>query len=180
MYSTSVCALATTGRVWCWGNGTLGDGISYSSPVPVQVDTPGTFIKLGSHGGSSQGGNTDCGIKSDRTVWCWGGNNGGVGDGTTSAARPIRAAATSAGSAAFVDVSVGEERTCALTDQGVLWCWGTEITTPGQDAKSLGGTYSQVAVGFSGTICGVKTDGTLWCWKSADLGNAIQVPLACP
>ncbi len=180
MYSTSVCALTENGSLWCWGSGVLGNGVDWSwSAVPVKVNTPGVFVRLSSHGGSSQGGNTDCAIKDDHTVWCWGANNGAVGDGTKMAAKPVQVAG-SAGKVAFVDVSVGEERACALTDKGVLWCWGSEITVDGQDAKSLPGSFSQVALGFAGTICAVKTDGTLWCWKNDAVANATQVPLACP
>jgi hypothetical protein len=173
MYSTSACGLTTNGTLWCWGNGVLGDGTPYSkSTVPVQVNTPGKFIRLSSHGGSSQGANGDCAVKDDHTLWCWG------TIGPVSATRPIQMGASAGGG--FVDVSVGEERACAITNSGALWCWGTQITMPSQDPISLAGSYSQVAVGFSGTICAVRADGTLWCWKNADVANAIQVPLVCP
>jgi alpha-tubulin suppressor-like RCC1 family protein len=67
---------ARTGEtVWCWGNlgGSLGDGTTTSSPVPIQV--------LGSVGGTAfagvaeirSGGYGVCALKAtDKSIWCWG------------------------------------------------------------------------------------------------------------
>jgi alpha-tubulin suppressor-like RCC1 family protein len=181
MYSTSMCALDTSGTIYCWGTGALGHDNDYTtSAVPIKVDTTGTFIRL-EHGGSSQGASTDCAVKSDHSVWCWGFNTfGDVGITTRSEVfKPVRAA-VSAGNATFVDLSLGEDKACALTDTGNLWCWGMNITAQGEDAKLLGGSFAQVAVGFAGTMCGVKIDGTMWCWQNAAISGATQVPLACP
>jgi alpha-tubulin suppressor-like RCC1 family protein len=76
------CALKSDGSVWCWGAnnvGQLGDGttVNRNVPAPVKGLVSGVVsIDLGqSHA---------CAVKSDGSVWCWGGNSTGqVGDGTT-------------------------------------------------------------------------------------------------
>jgi len=82
----SACVVKSDGTVWCWGansNGQLGDGQVHQtcaghdcSPIPVQVSGITGVITIG-------GANSHfCAVKSDCTVWCWGGNQyGQLGDG---------------------------------------------------------------------------------------------------
>ena len=63
-----------------------------------------------------------CAIRTDATLWCWGGNySGQLGDGTTaSRSAPVRVgdAATSAG------IDAGTSYTCGVRADGSLGCWG--------------------------------------------------------
>jgi alpha-tubulin suppressor-like RCC1 family protein len=65
------CALDTSGAVWCWGNGTvgqLGQGSTISSTVPMRLDLLGADVV-----DLACSGQATCARKSDESVWCWGG-----------------------------------------------------------------------------------------------------------
>jgi hypothetical protein len=85
-------------------SGQLGDGGTSSSSVPVAVVGGGAWIAI------SAGWQHSCGIKSDRSAWCWGANNQGgaigtLGHGNTSAnlsTTPVRVTSAEAGSWGYV------------------------------------------------------------------------------
>jgi alpha-tubulin suppressor-like RCC1 family protein len=113
------CAIDVDQNVWCWGLGTsgqLGDDLGTNSNVPIQVAglSGVSDIQAGSH--------HTCALVSGQ-IWCWGDNGSGqLGDGTRSDAWvPIR---PNDGNLTFVSMSLGEDTTCAVTDQAELWCWG--------------------------------------------------------
>ncbi|MFH1653246.1 MAG: hypothetical protein ABIE74_04230 [Pseudomonadota bacterium] len=75
------CSIKTDGTLWCWGNndyGQFGNGSTSDQQVdnPVQVGTENSWAFI-------TGGASNCGIKTDGTLWCWGYNFGGqLGIGT--------------------------------------------------------------------------------------------------
>ena len=80
-----VCALATDGRVFCWGGdesqGKLGVGTisTPGSAVPLQVASTERFRMI------SAGERHTCAVTTNERVMCWGSNAfGQLGDGTTS------------------------------------------------------------------------------------------------
>lgn len=82
--SMHTCASLSTGEARCWGNNTTGQlgngtfGWNTGSAVPVAVSLLSHVILVSTYGHHS------CAMQSDRTVWCWGENNGGfLGLGTT-------------------------------------------------------------------------------------------------
>lgn len=66
-----------------------------------------------------------CVVKTDGSVWCWGANGKGqLGDGTTEVrSEPTRVVGLDG--VTIAAVSAGFEHTCAVTDQGALFCWGS-------------------------------------------------------
>lgn len=119
-----------------------------------------------------------CGLREDKSLWCWGGSrNGGLGLGAvTQTARPTRVGSDNDWSS----VHVGSENTCAIRDDHSLWCWGlnnfgqlgvgdTE-NRPEPVQVASDATWSTVAMGDNFT-CAVRVEGSLWCWGTAAWGK---------
>ena len=174
-----VSSIKTDGTLWCWGynaQGQLGDNNIADKSSPVQTITGGNNWKQ-----SANGKNFTSAIKTDGTLWLWGGNGyGQLGDNTNvDKSSPVQ---TIAGGTNWKLVSACNYTTCAIKNDGTLWGWGTNgsgqlgtgvsannIRSPVQTVAG-GTTWKQVAVGFFHT-CAIKTDGTLWVWGQNDLGQ---------
>lgn len=81
------CARTTSGAVWCWGDGSVGelgqgDYSNAQSPLEVTALTvAATDLTVGS---SNQGHPFSCSVLTDGSAWCWGrGANGQLGNGNT-------------------------------------------------------------------------------------------------
>src|SRR5258708_31388778 len=79
-------AVKSDGTVWAWGYnglGELGNGTVTNSNTPVQVLGPGGVGFLSGVTALAGGLYHSLALKSDGTVWAWGGNgNGQLGNGT--------------------------------------------------------------------------------------------------
>jgi alpha-tubulin suppressor-like RCC1 family protein len=176
--SRSVLAVKTNGQLWSWGYngvGQLGQGNTTGLSSPVQV---GALTNWATPGVS--GSNTSACVKTDGTLWTWGGNGTGqlgLGD-TTNRSSPVQVGALTNWATPLIGSSSNQFLLCTKTD-GTLWAWGR-----GNDgALGLGNTtnyYSPVQVGAltnwktpvaggSFVICS-KTDGTLWSWGNNSYG----------
>jgi len=202
-----VCALASTGAVYCWGydvDGELGNGTTSSTPsnVPVLVSGGLTFTQI------SAGQYSTCGVTSAGAVYCWGlGSSGqlGVSGSTASSSTPV--AVTTTGTAlagrTIVQVAAGYYHTCALDNTGLVYCWGTDTygqlgnnttSTTAQPAATAvyttgtpmaGRTIVQITAGGQHT-CALDSIGLAYCWgygTNGQLGNstttsAQSVPVA--
>lgn len=129
----------------------------------------------------------------DGTVWCTGDNSSGqLGDGTTSR----RIAFSPSLMTTATSVSAGGQRTCAVSTDSSLWCWGLlhvavdPVNAPSVLTKTATPTPLQmpitqvtsVSVGAH-HICARKSDATVWCWganKYGQLGNGNRAPSAVP
>jgi len=183
--SVHTCALKQDGRLFCWGRGyqgQLGNNVTYDSKsgslVPVQEYTAATDWAL-----VEAGSNHTCALKQDGRLFCWGANSSGqLGNNSTSNSLvPVQeyTAATD-----WAQVSAGNSYTCALKQDGRLFCWGANSSgqlgnnstssslLPVQENTSAT-DWAQVQAGSSHT-CAVKRDGRLFCWghgPSGELGN---------
>lgn len=94
------CATKTDRTLWCWGNnasGQLGQGDLTQRVYPTRSGAATTWSSV-----SDGVGSTRCGLRENRTLWCWGSNaSGEAGTGNTSVlqspaqvATGIRASAT--------------------------------------------------------------------------------------
>ncbi|MCB1395209.1 MAG: hypothetical protein KDJ98_04365 [Rhodobacteraceae bacterium] len=114
------CALDDTGRVWCWGDnsmGQLGNGTSTDGLTPVLVRRVTDAVAIAS------GSDHSCAVLSTGRVACWGNNDyGQLGDGTTGFANPDRVLVRRVGDA--VAVAASASHTCALRESGRVYCWG--------------------------------------------------------
>jgi alpha-tubulin suppressor-like RCC1 family protein len=195
------CAIRSDGTMWCngyeghgqLGNGNLGNTFQMS-PTLVQTDTgPGgwsDWIALDTC--PQYPDNSTCGIRTDGTMWCFGGALfGKLGDNqnTTDRTRPVKVHTdvSSAGWSDWIAVTAAAKHTCGIRSNGTLWCWGhagegrlgnndasTEHDRPVQVLTDTGvGSWSdwtQVNA-FYHTTCGIRSNGTAWCWGSGYTGQ---------
>jgi hypothetical protein len=116
-------ACGYNGSVYCWGAGPLGDGVTVTSTLPVQVltsaDTP-----LSGVGAIATGNQDACALlTASGTILCWGydawGQLGIGSDTDAYFATPVTGM-----SDRVIGISMGEDHTCAVTIPGSVWCWG--------------------------------------------------------
>ena len=184
-------AIKTDGTLWTWGQGfsaKLGNASTTNSSTPVTTFAGGTNWKQVS-GGT---GHTAA-IKTDGTLWIWGGGlYGKLGNAviTGNISTPVT---TFAGGTNWKQVSAGDSHTAAIKTDGTLWTWGrgttgqlgnastTNVSTP--VTTFAGGTnWKQLSCGFEHTAA-IKTDGTLWTWgfgNGGRLGNAVTTNVSTP
>jgi alpha-tubulin suppressor-like RCC1 family protein len=143
------------------------------------------------------GGSHACARMTDGTLRCWGNNFAGeLGDSTlNNAPVPVEVMTAVGGPplAGVLDVTAGQAHTCALTNDGSVWCWGYNNygqlgngdTMVGQLSVPLQiigpGKAATIVAGTSHT-CVLNKDATMACWgrnDSGQLGNNIVGPGNC-
>lgn len=177
---THSCGIRDNGSAYCWGmgnNGRLGTGNTADQNVPTIVSGSGwTWIDI------SAGDDFTCGIRSTGAAYCWGNNTlqGHLGDGT-SADSTTPSLVT--GGHLWSKLNVGHAHTCAIKNNGNLYCWGAgangrlgnNATGNQQSPVSVSGAitnWTEIDAGDT-TTCGIA-NGTAYCWgegTSGALGN---------
>jgi alpha-tubulin suppressor-like RCC1 family protein len=181
------CALAggdqTGGVVHCWGrnsHGMLGHGLTHLQmnqvPAGTALDQLGDPLRAQS---VTAGGGHTCALQENGTALCWGFNGyGALGDGTQvsrTQPRPVTQSTTGP----LRSLTAGRSHTCALTTQGVAYCWG--INSSGQlgDGTTTQRNVPVLVLGNhrfrsidAGRVhtCGVDINGVGWCWGANDQG----------
>ncbi len=160
----TTCAQKTSGEIFCWG------GI-------LREETPTSIGGLWSD--FSLGSGHECGVKSDGSLWCRGGNLWGErGDDEHIANTTFRPVGNDSD---WKSVSAGAEHTCALKQNGDTYCFGHNYfgelgigtfgvrTSPERVAST--NRYSMVSMGQAHT-CAATTGGSLECTGSNIAGHA--------
>ena len=136
------------------------------------------------------GDNSTCALDRSGAAWCWGRNvEGQLGEGRVlSSPTPLPIAGALTGvkltsvSAAKItgtsergghggDYDGYETATCALTDRGVVYCWGggpypfNGVSSSHPEPISGAMTFTSLSTGIL-HACGLTSDGTAWCWPS--------------
>ena len=171
-------AIKTDGTLWLWGSGvcgSIGDGTTAFRSSPVQTISGGNDWKQVSLSIVSSAA-----IKTDGTLWLWGGGDDGrLGTGNTlPRSSPVQ---TVSGGNNWKQVSLGQQHAAAIKTDGTLWLWGRsfegELGTGLRNSRCSpvqtvsGGTdWRQVSLG-SYTSAAIKTNGTLWFWGRGDIGQ---------
>jgi alpha-tubulin suppressor-like RCC1 family protein len=178
------CAVKTDGTVYCWGangNGRLGNNTTTASLVPVQVVGIGGSGYLTGINQVEVGERNVCALKSNGTVYCWGGNNNGqLGNNTTTDSySPVQTLGIG-GSGYLTDISelgAGVYDSCALKSDGTVYCWGDNAY--GQlGNNTTTDSYVPVKV-LRGEAQSGDTDFT-WSFTSVEPNNIPSVSLISP
>ena len=181
------CGLTEDGRAYCWGNnafGRLGSTTSDSvAPSPTLVAGALVLQAVGA------GRRHACGLATGEQVWCWGGNStGALGIPITTETSTVPVQVESP--VRFVSVGAGFLHTCALAEDGTVYCWGRgfqlgdSVGVTGHEPRPVHGTrrYRELSVGWTHT-CALAADSTAWCWGfnfSGELGTAAGAILYVP
>jgi hypothetical protein len=156
----AVCALLDTGVVKCWHGSELTE---FSTEMYTKMSS-GSFRTL-------------CLVNSSGALKCLGPNQHGEVDGTRELRNePVGIARLETG---VVDIAIGGQHTCAITERGVLLCWGdssySQVTASWMDmgpiypprslfvATIWEGLVRKADAGFLLT-CAIVDDGDVTCW----------------
>ena len=170
------CAVQKDGQLLCWGDnhfGQLGHGImEHHSFPPSPVPLTGKVLAV------AAGRRHTCALLQDRTVQCWGkGFEGQLGDGLKKdSLTPVRVlapepAGKTAPLAHVAAITAGSQHTCALLENGQVYCWGSNAAGQlgrVQGAMAARPVFSQftevVAVAAGGWhTCALRASGATTC-----------------
>ncbi len=179
----TTCAVKADGTLRCWGNnskGQVGNGSTADIGTPAEVvhKVGREFVPLADTTDVCSGITHTCARTADGKVRCWGANDrdqlgAGYASGTVSKRKnPVEVLFP--GQAAPNGLSCGQHHTCAIRDDGALFCWGDNsqgalgdggyaATTEPVEVTVLGNKVMNVSSVEEHT-CATLVDGTFWCW----------------
>ena len=181
--------LAGDGSIWAWGG--YGRGFPVLGLGKIRATT--SLRRIGSETNwvcVSAGGDHSLALKSNGTIWAWGGVlYGALGDGnvggklTYSTLNMQNTPVRSVTGNDWTQIAAGNFCSFALKKDGTLWAWGvnnfgrlgigsTVPTIPQATQVGTATNWMKVrAGGVSGG--GIQSDGTLWIWGgSPKFGNS--------
>lgn len=188
--SFHTCGLTNHGRVYCWGldyAGQIGNGEPLQnehSPAPVDesaLPAHATVKRL------SAGGNTTCALTFEGHAYCWGNDWAGqLGDGedTEQVLSPSPVLVDYSGlevAPVLREISVGYAHACALDEEGLIYCWGSNSArqvsmqeAPGKAHTPVEvyspGVYMGLSAGYLHT-CALVEGGIAYCWGNGSSGE---------
>jgi len=136
-----------------------------------------------------------CAVSQSGAAYCWGdASQGQVGHGGRGTPATPEGVWRVAGLQRVLRITAGAAHTCAINEDGALWCWGAN------DRGQLGASDLSVAsrntptpvVGPEGVVavsagaahtCALDGSGAVWCWGANDqgqLGDGTLVDSAVP
>ncbi|WP_170119814.1 RCC1 domain-containing protein [Branchiibius hedensis] len=127
------------------------------------------------------GVNQACAVLSTGTMRCWGNNwSGQLGAGIPGTSKGFSAVPMDVvGLSDVKSAAAGSTHMCALTRQGVVWCWGDNWNQqlgrpsgaePAPVRVALAGSATSIEAGYEHT-CAVLASGQVQCWGRNDLGQ---------
>jgi alpha-tubulin suppressor-like RCC1 family protein len=173
-------ALKTNGTLWAWGQNDfyqMGNGTCCNNRLsPSQVGIDSDWVAIETAGVIR----TALALKSNGTLWGWGGNSTGLIGPSNVGSRQYPTQLRS--DTDWSTISTGNGHALALKTNGTLWGWGAgnegqagdtfpEIyfrDTPVQIGTESNWVY--IGTGYA-TSYAIKNNGTLWGWGSNDYGQ---------
>jgi len=173
------CALGREDLLACWGRnnrGQLGRSTATGSDArPGAVQTDRRFREL------TAGAEFTCAVALDGVGYCWGANTTsqlGLGN-VLDVTRP---SAVEPAWFVFTDIDAGFDRSCALTLEREVACWGAGPGTPVR--LDAGAHFLEVTVAGAGWGCAIEESEGVWCWGvshhsrfGGDDGEAFLTPV---
>ena len=169
--------LASDGSLWSWGEERCEWPILGLDDTNIHKSVSLRRIGHETNWGYISAGDYHClAVKSDGSIWSWGGNKHyQLGDGTTTnRVIPVKSHFGSD----WKQAVAGNQESYGLKNDGTLWAWGQntcgEFGTnrfsimPVQVGNSH--TWAKVLSGNNQTL-GLQTDGSLWFWGSINGDN---------
>jgi hypothetical protein len=140
------------------GDGTVSLGLHAMGPISGGI----TWRMIALDDGSQSYYAHRCGVDVTGNAYCWGNNTGNrLGTGGTAALYPVPQLVRTA--QRFSTVSVRDDRSCALTTDGVLACWGPTTAALADVAVNVGGALRFTTLDPQ-MRCALSTDGLLYCF----------------
>jgi alpha-tubulin suppressor-like RCC1 family protein len=178
-----VLARKTDNTLWAWGwniAGQVGDNTTTNRNKPVAVTGISGVTVIGA------GDDHSLAAKGDGTTWSWGANwSGQLGDGTSGVGRRIPGQVP--GLAGIVQVAAGGPHSFAVSNDGHLWTWGSNVNGQVGNGASSERELSPVALGLfplarvDGGVAhsiALTDDGTVWSWGDDRTGFQSRIPVA--
>jgi alpha-tubulin suppressor-like RCC1 family protein len=187
------CALTHEGRVFCWGDNehcSVGRTPSYQGMFDASPSAVGRLLGVRQ---LDLGMTHSCALAGDGRALCWGFN--GVGQLGRTSRSPLDLSLPSdceptppQGLAGVRQIALGHEHTCALTQDGRVWCWGGNhfgqlgrkatrnspqgIPKANPTPEPIDGLRDirQIALGLSHT-CALTNEGKVLCWGGNEAGQ---------
>ena len=180
--------------LWSWGYGTSGQlGLNQGGTVRISSPTQigGTTWSDSSSNISVQGRKGKLFIKTDGTLWFWGGNQNGQSGIVSLPQNSQKSSPIQVGTDTTWKMSGGAYGTgLAVKTDGTAWSWGynqfgglglnnrTKYSSPTQIGTDT--TWDSIwSLGYGGA--GIKTNGTLWTWGLNSYGqlglNSVGSPI---
>jgi len=176
-------AIKTDGTLWSWGgnnSGSLGHNLGAnpghcSSPTQIGVEATWSAVT---------GGNGMAAIKTDGTLWVWGGNDRGQLGLNTAGDNAAKSSPIQLGTATtWRSVTMGQKNVWYTKTDGTLWgCGQNNWGQLGQNQPETSLYSSPVQIGadtnwgttHSGSygVMALKTDGTAWTWGNDNAGSS--------
>lgn len=183
--SAAIAAVRTNGTLWMWGINGSGQTSQSTTTFPTSVNTPTQVGVLTTWKKAAITSLTTVALKTDGTLWAWGGDSFGVlgqglgGNATSSATTTILQVGVGT---TWATIDGGNNLIVALKTDGTLWAWGanasgqlgqggattTHINTPTQIGTDT--DWVDVAAGSTFGIAR-KSNGTLWAWGDNTFGQ---------
>ena len=190
------CALNSDRTVSCWGYGQYGAYGDGTEGYTAGLKTPSITNVVDLTAGQDH----LCTVVDNGTAWCWGrdqadqlGDNatntppiGGVSGGAGSS-TPV---AVAGGISNFIQIEAYSQTTCALTDNGTVWCWGSNDNGQLGDGSTTSRDYPVQVQNITDALDIYVGDGTacaavnkrldLKCWGYYYLGDGSSTSSSTP